>query len=452
MFSPIVEGEVKNSAIFNGEVQTILGTYKNRAISQTAIALGGNTISGLKGYYIVYIDFNTNEIWVHNERPQNSLKVTFEWEQKASTNANEVQYSAGGLLSAADTISIICNGRHYNCGEIQSISGNKITLKEPLPFTQTDVETILELNNSITNINRYDELTLFVISKPDVGPVDLGGSSLSEGLDSKAIGGASHTEGYQTVAYGKYSHTEGYQTEAGYRSHAEGYMSKASGENSHTEGRENESVGNCSHSEGRENKAIGENSHAEGWYTQALGKQSHAEGYSTIAKENQSHSEGKETQALGNASHAEGYKTIASGQQSHSEGWNTIASGSSAHVEGIGRVSTGAGSHVEGIAGYFGSNLGTTKPEGKTYKVSNFDKIKVGDIIHTVDDIEVVDKITIEAVYADSESITLSKSLGGNSHSVTIIKTSTDLECFGVAAHVEGSGTISKANFAHAEG
>lgn len=76
--SPIGYGEAENSAIFNGEVQTILGTYKNRAISQTAIALGGNTISGLKGYYITYIDFDSNEIWVHNERPQSDLKVTFE--------------------------------------------------------------------------------------------------------------------------------------------------------------------------------------------------------------------------------------------------------------------------------------------------------------------------------------------------------------------------------------
>ena len=471
--SPIVEGEVENSAIFNGEVEYLGQTYKNRAISQTAIALGGNTISGLKGYYITYVDFDTKEIWVHNERPQSDLKVTFEWEQKVSTNANKVQYSAGGLFSDADKISIICNGRYYNCGEIKSISGNKIVLKESLPFTQDDVNEILELNSSI-NINRHDELTLFVISKPDVGPVDLGGTSLAEGLDSKAIGGASHAEGYQTVAYGKYSHTEGYQTEAGYRAHAEGYISKATGENSHSEGRENESIGNCSHAEGSKTVARGNYSHAEGYKTRADGGASHAEGSSTEAWEN-AHSEGLRTKAFGENSHSEGRDTVANGDSAHAEGtntnaskfahaegWTTTASGDASHSEGSTTVASGPSSHAEGYTTTASGD--NSHAEGESTKATNYNSHAEGKLTVASGEHSHAEGQETQAIGTAShaEGVKTKASewashvegynceTGGNAEVNDKEADEDNIE--GQMAHAEGNSTIARGNASHAEG
>ena len=472
--SPIVKGEIENSAIFNGEVQTISGTYKNRAISQTAIALGGNTLSGLKGYYITYIDFDTNEIWVHNERPQSDLKVKFEWETKPSTNANKVQYSAGGFLNPADNISIICNGRHYNCGEIKSISGNKIVLKESLPFTQTDVDEILDLNSSITNINRYDELTLFVISKPHIGPVDLGGTSLSEGLDSKAIGGTSHAEGYQTIAYGKYAHTEGYQTEAGYNSHSEGYLTKALGERSHAEGRENIAEGNYSHAEGRETSAVGNFSHTEGYKTKANGGASHAEGSSTEAGEN-AHSEGLRTKALGENSHSEGKETIADGDQAHAEGtnttaskfahaegWSTTASGDASHSEGSTTTASGPSSHAEGYTTTASGD--NSHAEGESTEATNYNAHAEGKSTVASGDTSHAEGQETQAIGTAShaEGVKTKASdwashvegynceTGGNAE--VNDKEADEDEIEGQMAHAEGNSTIARGNASHAEG
>ena len=453
--SVIGEGEVDNSVVFKGEVSYLGQTYKNRAISQTAIALGGNTISGLKGYYITYADFETNQLWLHDSRTELAgVGIRIEWTKKPANENNKCKYVGYDTTNEADWVSIICNGRHYICAEIQSVSDNVITLAQDIPFTQEDVDEVRGSLGGIVAINKFDELTLFVHSKPDVGPVDLGGTSLAEGLDTRAIGGASHAEGYQTVAYGKYAHAEGYGTRSGYRAHAEGYGTRADGENSHAEGKDAYAIGNYSHAEGKETIANGKGAHAEGYGTRANGPSSHSEGEENYSSADCSHTEGylniAEETAVG--AHVEGRENKATARYTHVEGLCNTGSTIYTHVEGIGRVSAGVGSHVEGIAAYYGSTLTTSKPEGKTYKASNFDKIKAGDIIHTVDGSEIVDKITIDTVYDDSKSITLSKSLGGSSHSVMIIKTSTDLECFGVAAHIEGSETTVKANYAHAEG
>lgn len=358
-------------------------------------------------------------------------------------------YSAGIVGYGSDVISIICKDRYYNCGGIDRISGNKIVLKESLPFTQTDVDEILELNNSISNINRYDELTLFVISKPYVGPVDLGGTSLAEGLDSKAIGGTSHAEGYQTIAYGKYAHTEGYQTEAGYRAHAEGYMSKASGENSHTEGRENKSIGNCSHSEGRETSAVGNFSHTEGYKTTAYGGASHAEGSSTEAGEN-AHSEGLRTKATGDNSHAEGQETQATGARSHAEGKLTVASGDASHSEGQETQAIGIASHAEGVKTITNTDAWASHVEG--YNCETGGNAETNDKEADEDNIEgqmahAEGNSTIARGNASHAEGTKTIAVGKCSHAEGYLT-----KAIGASAHAEGEGNSTEAVCSHIEG
>ena len=338
--SPIDYGEAEHSAVLKGETTALGETYKNEALNEGCVSLGANSKAGLKGYYFTYIDFDTNQIWLHNKQfTSRALGSLGGWKKNSVSDSNRCGWSVD------DIISFTCDGHYDNCATIRDVTDNVITV-DKIPFTLDDVPSTI-VNIGVAN-NKFDECSVFCVKKYNIGTVELGGGAFAIGTNTKAVNAVAYAEGYNTTAYGKYSHAEGNETEAGYNAHSEGYLTKAIGHRSHAEGRENIAEGNCSHAEGRDNQAIGENAHAEGWYTQALGKQSHAEGYSTIAKENQSHAEGKETQALGNASHAEGLQTIASGPSSHAEGEANVAGGDCSHVEGYLNETNETGAHIEG--------------------------------------------------------------------------------------------------------
>ena len=470
--SPIDYGEAEHSAVLKGETTALGETYKNEALNEGCVSLGANSKAGLKGYYFTYIDFETNQIWLHNKQfTSRTLGSLGGWKKNSVSDSNRCGWSVD------DVISFTCDGHYDNSATITDVTDNVITV-DKIPFTLDDVPSTI-VNIGVAN-NKFDECSVFCVKKYNIGTVELGGGAFAIGTNTKAVNAVAYAEGYNTTAYGKYSHAEGNETEAGYNAHSEGYLTKAIGARSHSEGRENIAEGNCSHAEGRDNKAIGENAHAEGWYTQALGKQSHSEGYSTIAQENQSHAEGKETQALGNASHAEGLQTIASGPSSHAEGEANVAGGDCSHVEGylnettktgahvegknnkaeahythvegIGNVSDGYFSHTEGVGHGFFIGIRSGKSESTLYEVPSIedrDRISVGDKVYR----KGYKEVTVKEIYSgDSKWIKLSDKIGHirpydedddlTYEKVLFISVEGQMNrASGVGSHAEGVGT-----------
>lgn len=406
---PIGKGDAEHSAVLKGET-TVLGvTYKNEALNEGCVSLGANSKAGLKGYYFTYIDFYTNQIWLHNK--QFTIKTSSGgWTKNSVSDANRCGWAKG------DVISFTCNGHYDNSATIVNVVDNVITVDE-LPFTPDDIpSTIISIEEAN---NKFDKCSVFCVKKFNIGTVELGGNAFAIGTNTQASNAVAYTEGYNTVAYGKYSHAEGNETEAGYNAHSEGYKTKALGERSHAEGIETTAKGKCSHVEGRSNTSNGDNSHAEGYgntaggwgshvegqNSKANGITSHAEGYGTIANGEQSHAEGRETKTSETAkySHAEGYKTLTEGKYSHAEGGETTAIGNYSHAEGYDTTANGGASHAEGSSTEAGEN-------------------------------------------AHSEGLR-TKATGNNSHAE-----GQDTQATGTAAHAEGDSNLTEALCSHIEG
>jgi hypothetical protein len=352
---PVVMGDMPNSAVLKGEYQG----YKNKAISQTSVAIGAATTAGLKGWYYSKIEFGSTPIITLSDKQPSVFLGYLSGGSWTSGTPN---------IKVGDKISIVNNAKYDYCGEVKSISGNKITLKSALPFDSLDTGLI--------SVNNPDDWSIYLPDNESAGIIDFGGGALAEGVNTKSTNIGSHAEGIQTHAYGQYSHTEGFKTEAGYAAHAEGRGTKADGEESHAEGLNTTASGKHSHAEGDITEATGVNAHAEGYLSKASGNSSHAEGGNWAkgatgdaringgtAEGAGSHAEGGKTTAIADYSHAEGYRSVSSGPNSHSEGQLTrtggedadrptgnpgTASGQNAHAEGAVTFAQGAGSHAEG--------------------------------------------------------------------------------------------------------
>ena len=339
--SPIIIGDMPNSAVLEGEYEG----YSNKAISQVSVSLGAATTAGLKGWYYSAIDFTNNIITLSDKQPYALLGNLVGGSWKSGTPN----------ISVGDKVSIVNNAKYDYCGEVKSISGNKVTLKSALPFNTLDIGTI--------TANNPDDWSIYLPDKESAGIIDFGGGALSEGVNTKATNIGSHAEGIQTHAYGQYSHTEGFKTSAGYAAHAEGKDNVASGEQSHAEGKYNKALGNNSHVEGNSNIANDYSAHAEGYGSvvssdinheptindiAANAAYSHAEGNGTVVRNHSAHAEGRGTIVLGNSAHAEGLKTQANGNASHAEGNKTISNGSSSHAEGLSTITNNIAEHASG--------------------------------------------------------------------------------------------------------
>lgn len=346
--SPFEKGDANNSAVLKGEYQG----YRNRALSQTSVALCAGTTAGLKGWYYSKIDFTNKKITL-SDKPTYILV--------GSTLLNGGWSSGTPNISIGDTISLVNNSKYDLCSKVTAVSGNVITV-DSLPFSSLSQDSGAAV--AVIAGQFSDGYSVYVPSKPYAGVCDLGGGALSEGGQSMATNICAHAEGLQTHAYGQYSHAEGRETKAGYASHAEGLLTVASGNNSHAEGNKTKAEGKDSHAEGKESIASGIQSHAEGQYTTASGPQSHAEGDSTIASSEQSHAEGRLTTASGMNSHAEGENTKASGTDSHAEGYGCEATSDFTHAEGKGSKATSNAAHAEG--------LGTNAEGGASHAEGNY--------------------------------------------------------------------------------
>ena len=446
--TPIVYGEVDNSAILAGEYQG----HTNRAISPTSMAVGAGNIAGLKGWYYSGIDFSDKKITL-SDRPTYILVGT--------TLINGGWSSGTPNINVGDKLSLVNNSKYDYCGEVESVNGNIITYKDELPFT----ELVKDEGAALAVIaNEFsDGYSIYIPDRPDAGIINFGGGAFAEGgLESKASNICAHAEGLTTHAYGQYSHTEGRGTKAGYAAHAEGYKTIAKG--------------HYSHSEGNQCVAKGNNSHAEGYKTIALGNYSHAEGLGStveineatllnnwksnqnflVAANNQSHAEGNNTLAYGKQSHAEGIRTLAQGGQSHSEGADTRALGAQSHTEGNGTIANNATEHAQGKFNVSNNDktihsvgIGESDSERKNaHEITNDGK-------HYIPNIGNYDGTTLEGAIdvatvinekLDASQIVLRKGTGNNSTK------NESCEASGLYSHAEGYYTTASGSYSHAEG
>jgi len=382
--SPLVEGDEPSSAVLEGEYQGV----KNRALSKTAMAVGAGTMAGLKGWYYSKIDFTSNQITLSEVQPRLSFG-----------NLVGGKWSLGTPdINVGDKISIVNDAKYSYCGEVKSISGGVITLKEALPFTSLSTSIL------VTNI---DDWSIFLPDRPEAGIIDFGGGAFSEGGQSKASNICAHAEGLETHAYGQYAHAEGRGTRASYAAHAEGRDTVASGSRSHAEGGNSVAFGNYSHAEGKgENTLVYLSGNKEDLIE--VWKKSTKNHH--IAAANQSHVEGENCLSAGWSSHAEGRKTAVVGNYSHAEGVETYVSGEGAHAEGNKGMAIGKNSHIEGTGDKDFTSSGTTLEEWETNQ--NF-HAAIGNQSHAE---------------------------GGNNIAI------------GNQSHVEGWKTCAKGNHSHAEG
>ena len=421
------KGSAENSAILKGETVVAGVTYKNRAISQTSVAIGAATIAGLKGWYYSAIDF-TNKTITLSDKPTYILA--------GSTLVGGNWSSGTPNINVNDVISLVNNSKYDFCSKVTAVNGDVITV-DSLPFTELvkdDGAAVAVLAGQFS-----DGYSLYIPEKPDAGLIDFGGGAFSEGGQSKASNICAHAEGLQTHAYGQYSHTEGRETKAGYAAHAEGHETSAKGEQSHAEGKNTIASGNCSHAEGRNTVSSGDNSHAEGegktdggatsLLVGAHGRSSHAEGIATTtgeyneqtgtwSKGDAAHAEGNGTTASGNHAHAEGSGTKALGWQSHAEGHNTVARGNRSHAEGSSAEASGQASHAEGSS---------TKASGESSHAEGSNTKAPG-----------------QASHAEGSS---AKASGESSHAE-----GNQAEAYGSSSHAEGYYTEASGSFSHAEG
>ena len=353
---PFEKGESENSAVLKGG--------NNQVISEGSVALGKDNFVGLKGWYYkaVQIGNDSNVVYLYLTTEQQIPILV------STANAVENQEKDINInIPKGDICSIINGNRLIDCFEFRL---NEISNYGRISFTYKGEGT-----NPLSTIQNVEELKLedysvFCISKPSCGIVDLSKcnialgnntkslaeSSVSIGLRSTAVGITSYAEGQDTIAVGECSHAEGAFTKSnGIASHTEGFGTQTEGLSAHAEGYNTLASGGASHSEGSATKATGLHSHAEGDTTEASGEQSHAEGKQTIAEGEHSHSEGYWTKAHGKSSHVEGQGlnnttySVASGDYSHSEGFYTRAFGTGSHTEGTYTIAYNKGEHAEGI-------------------------------------------------------------------------------------------------------
>ena len=158
--SPIINGEANNSAILDGEYED----YKNRAISQTSMAVGAGTIAGLKGWYYSKIDFTNKKITL-SDKPTYILVGT--------TLINGGWSSGTPNIKVGDKISLVNDSKYDYCGEVASVSGNVITLKESLSFTELTKDD--GAMAAVMAGKFSDGYSIYLPDRPDAGIIDFGG-------------------------------------------------------------------------------------------------------------------------------------------------------------------------------------------------------------------------------------------------------------------------------------
>ena len=335
--SLFINGLGENSIQARDMNSTALGDY--------SVAIGKDTIAGIKGFYIKAIDATNKHIYLQMAEYNPAEKPVFLSPEETSSEPNADYFD--NSFTGYDNIDFESGEEYYCCiknhfyyiykCKIVGVNKNCLTYEGELGFT--------EFYDSTSSVNYSLWIPKY---SPEQGAFIIGAASHTEGYETIATHDYSHAEGWASVAAGRFGHAEGNRTVAGASSHAEGQRTKALGENCHAEGSQTTAYANMSHAEGYLTVVSGEYGHAEGKLSEATGLCTHAEGGETKASGSHSHAEGYQTQSTGSGSHAEGNNNIAEGTAAHAEGHQTEASGSYAHTEGYDTHATAQGAHAEG--------------------------------------------------------------------------------------------------------
>jgi len=296
-----------------------------KGISENSLQQDGGNIAGCKGYHITAISEK-----VSGDDGLYRIDYTLDTDEALA-------YSVG------DVCTIRLDNNYDNCGEIESINGNVVTVKIYSTASHLLPTTLYSQTLGDTNSFR-------VPLKPDIGNIDIGGYAAAFGSGNYATGAFSFASGCENQSIGKYSHTEGLGNVAVYAAHGEGKNNKALGCQSHVEGMGNVSQGINEHIEGSRNVGKGDNGHIEGVGNTVKTSCNHVEGENNVINNGtHSHVQGKgNTVENGAYSHLEGTGNKTTTWYAHLEGRDNSNTHSTVHIEGMGNKSTCNMQHIQG--------------------------------------------------------------------------------------------------------
>ena len=252
-----------------------------KSVAPGAMSIGVESIAGGKGYYIYAIDFTNKVITLSKKQTSQSKPSSLTWAKN-------------------DVVSIFYNTGHYECSKITNVNTTNGTITvDSLPITEFSRPTsILGVSSALPH-----DCTIYVVSKPTSGEVELGFGSYSRGYGNKTFGVMSNAIGYQNVAVDTASFVTGRENVGSFGSLVGGYLNKALKENSTAFGRENSALANYSFATGKSTTASGTYATSAGLVTTASGNASQTSGYKTVASADNAHAEGNTTQATASQAH-----------------------------------------------------------------------------------------------------------------------------------------------------
>lgn len=327
---------IKNRPIYKGNGENSLRTEDATALSDDSMAIGNNSVAGVKGYYCnKSID---GVLFEEDGKPKTKYRLYLHRTQEETNGELKGDDNIACEYQVGDVVSVGDNKKIYlNCAKIVNLGGYFIDVDVPLPF---------EVFTDTTDLDDTDRL-VFVLSKPDIGIATAGNFAMSFGDGNKALGFCAFSSGRGNIALGAYANSEGRATIAYYAAHSEGLKTiafayahsegmytEATGEAAHSEGNKTKASAACAHSEGNETEASGMCAHAQNFQTKATGGCSNAQGGRTVASAEAANAQGWESEASGAYSDACGLKTKAKGKASHTGGIENITEGEAAFAEG----------------------------------------------------------------------------------------------------------------------
>ena len=365
-----------------------------------SVSLGFDNIAGCKGFYWYDILADTSSISISTEQPKfndTTSKVNSELQTQLAT------WTMGDIVT-------IVNGRQYAFCIIKSVDKDigKLTL-ESLPFTERADASLsgTDLISFWKNI-KFDDFSVFNISKPNNGLVELGAAAVAIGTQNKALGSASTAIGWKNTVAGDYGFATGNENIAGISAFAAGYANQALGNRSIAFGHKSIAKGFNSFAGGysgeipneiSENKwdsskgfniaggdasfVYGTNNYTSAEASIALGKTNKitaicggAFGYDNSVKGNYAFALGIGNKINGNASTAIGNNSVANGHQSFAGGYGkNLPTEATVEVwDSMGDTSKfnaalGQGSFVYGMDNITGSNAKGAFTLGRINKV-----------------------------------------------------------------------------------
>ena len=321
----VTRQELNDSTVLesgNGENSIQQVGTSAQALSEEAIALGSNTLAGIKGFY-----------WTEMSAWDASGDGSGYW--TIDLKLNTAPYGQGGreptaaeveqCFAIGDTVTLHAGSKYDKRFTVVAYStefspGYQLQLYTLDP-TLTDESFVNEYKSGMG----FSDNAIFCPAKPEAGVVDFGKYSFTAGHKTKALNYGATAFGRDTEAYGQYSTAVGRQTRAGYAAFAAGRYAYADGENSTATGLHVKATAQGAHAEGGTARS------AEKDWTQAL--------------EPYAHAEGEATKARARAAHTEGYFTEVTSLGGHAQGRFNIP-GDYAHIVGNGTEQTPANIHT----------------------------------------------------------------------------------------------------------